>query len=228
MRVCFAVALLFFLCDMNAQEYPASGIKKLVLKNTQEVQVVQNPVRDEPHTYYYLPTGLRLSSGKEGNPEFNFTSYESEGIPGAILHFLVVWGLEPKQERELEKLLRETVDSLAILRGAAMVSIPEEERMIKISGEAKFRGILENCVGGMPATAVLPGTKMAMAYRLKGEDAYRMQSALQRGEGLEDVFMELTFEHTVKTMSGRLIGSTQKLRHLLRVSLYEIFKPVME
>ena len=45
--------------------------------------------------YYYLPTGLRLSSRPDGVPEFLFMKYTTEkdaaagGVQGALMHFLM-------------------------------------------------------------------------------------------------------------------------------------------
>ena len=225
-RVLFAVAIICAFNEMTAQAYATSSTHRLTLRNKQEVQVVQNPMSDDPHAYYYLPTGLRLSYGKGGSPEFNFTSYETDGVAGAIMHFLLVWGLEPKQELELQQLLRESVDSLAILRGAAMVSTPIGEKSMQIRGDENIRVIFENCVGGMPATAISPGTKMAMAYRLKGDEVHVVQRALQSGEGLEKVYIEMTFEYTTRYTSGLLNRTSQLQRYLLSTSMHEIFEAV--
>ena len=64
--------------------------------------------------YFYLPVGLRLSKKLDGvTPEFLFMKYTTEqkadqgGVQGAIMHFLMEWGLTPEQEKEAQKLLEE-------------------------------------------------------------------------------------------------------------------------
>ena len=62
--------------------------------------------------YYYLPTGLRLASRPDGVPEFLFMKYTTEqdasagGVQGALMHFLMQWGLTAEQEAELETKLK--------------------------------------------------------------------------------------------------------------------------
>src|SRR5690625_5587323 len=54
--------------------------------------------------YYYLPPELMVSTSKVGRPEFLFMKFMSDeaeetgGVSGAILHFLVEWGLTLEQE----------------------------------------------------------------------------------------------------------------------------------
>ncbi|UCC84269.1 MAG: hypothetical protein JSW46_04895, partial [Gemmatimonadota bacterium] len=61
--------------------------------------------------YYFLPTNLRLASRSDGTPQFLFLKYVSEeeeaqgGLEGAVLHFLMEWGLTADQERELQNQL---------------------------------------------------------------------------------------------------------------------------
>ncbi|HET6225496.1 MAG TPA: hypothetical protein VFF27_04390, partial [Bacteroidia bacterium] len=54
--------------------------------------------------YFYLPVHLRLSKKLDGvTPEFLFMKYTTEqkadqgGVQGAIMHFLMEWGLTPEQ-----------------------------------------------------------------------------------------------------------------------------------
>ncbi|MBK9492496.1 MAG: hypothetical protein IPO07_29655 [Haliscomenobacter sp.] len=57
----------------------------------------------KPNEYYYLPVNLRLSQRPDGVPEFLFMKYTTEqradagGVQGAIMHFLMEWGLTPAQ-----------------------------------------------------------------------------------------------------------------------------------
>ncbi len=61
--------------------------------------------------YYYLPPELTVSTGETGRPEFLFMKFisdeaeETGGVSGAVLHFLVEWGLTPQQEEEINRRL---------------------------------------------------------------------------------------------------------------------------
>jgi hypothetical protein len=69
--------------------------------------------------YYYLPAGLRLSKKADGTPEFLFMKYTSEdradagGLSGALMHFLMEWGLTPAQEKEAQSKLASKLKGLA-------------------------------------------------------------------------------------------------------------------
>ena len=58
--------------------------------------------------YYYLPANLRLSKRTDSTPEFLFLKYTTEetveagGVQGALMHFLMEWGLTADQEKELQ------------------------------------------------------------------------------------------------------------------------------
>src|SRR6186713_2560141 len=68
--------------------------------------------------YYYLPTNLRLSKKDDGTPEFIFVKYTTEeneaagGVQGALMHFLMEWGLTPDQEKELQQKIKEKIGDL--------------------------------------------------------------------------------------------------------------------
>lgn len=63
--------------------------------------------------YYYLPTGLRLSKGADGRPQFLFLKYNTESgdTQGGVLHFLMEWGLSQQQLAEAREKLREVCEA---------------------------------------------------------------------------------------------------------------------
>src|SRR5439155_10944967 len=78
--------------------------------------------------FYYLPVGLRVAARPDGTPEFLFLKFTTEaaaGPSGALLHFLMEWGLTPAQEQELlGKLKQKYAD--AELAGAVQMDIEGE------------------------------------------------------------------------------------------------------
>lgn len=63
--------------------------------------------------YYYLPTGLRLSKGADGRPQFLLMNYRDESgeVSGGVLHFLMEWGLTQGQMREAQQKLAQACKS---------------------------------------------------------------------------------------------------------------------
>jgi len=57
--------------------------------------------------YYYLPTGLHLSTGPDGRPQFLLMNYRNEqgDVSGGVLHFLMEWGLTQAQLKEAQQQL---------------------------------------------------------------------------------------------------------------------------
>src|SRR3990170_483315 len=84
--------------------------------------------------YYYLPTNLRLSKKDDGTPEFIFVKYTTEenaaagGVQGALMHFLMEWGLTPAQEKELQQKIGEKLGDLK--RVNAMYSEVKDPRVL--------------------------------------------------------------------------------------------------
>jgi hypothetical protein len=70
--------------------------------------------------YYYLPVGLKLSKKEDGKtPEFLFLKYTTEeradagGVQGALMHFLMEWGLTPIQQQEAQQKLTAKIQDMA-------------------------------------------------------------------------------------------------------------------
>lgn len=67
----------------------------------------------KPLEYYYLPVNLRLAKRPDGVPEFLFLKYTTDqkadagGVQGAIMHFLMEWGLTPEQLADAQKKIEE-------------------------------------------------------------------------------------------------------------------------
>ncbi len=92
-----------------AQKSPTlvKGINPVFLAKAGDV------VAAKDNEYYYLPVNLRLSKRPDtGVPQFLFLKYVTEeredqgGISGALLHFLMEWGLTEELRKECETLLQ--------------------------------------------------------------------------------------------------------------------------
>jgi hypothetical protein len=111
--------LLFNFCATRnmAQELDANNRITIALNDGIKVNLIGKamPIGSETvsNDFYYLPTNLRLAKKTDGTPEFLFVKYTTEkdatagGVQGAIIHFLLEWGLSPEQRKEAEQKLKE-------------------------------------------------------------------------------------------------------------------------
>jgi hypothetical protein len=124
--------------------------------------------------YYYLPANPRISTGPDGLPKFSMIRFVSDktkqagGAEGAVLHFLVEYGLTQAQQQETANLLKKQVKG-AILKGAVPLEVGAEGNSFNvisaILGDKEFAPTLITS-GKAP---VMEGQQVAVAARL---DAY--------------------------------------------------------
>jgi hypothetical protein len=124
--------------------------------------------------YYYLPANPRISTGPDGLPKFSMIRFVSDkakqagGAEGAVLHFLVEYGLTQAQQQETVSLLKKQVKG-AILKGAVPLEVGAEGNSFNvvsaILGDKEFAPTLITS-GKAP---VMEGQQVAVAARL---DAY--------------------------------------------------------
>jgi hypothetical protein len=161
------------------------------------------PSRDGKMTYYYLPANLSISENAEGRPEFLFMQFISDeaesagGVSGALLHFLVEWGLTPAQETELKAKLQSEHDG--VLGGAATVFPPNAEGPSFYIVSAT---VGDESLGGKLVTsgqsALVPGGKAATAVRLDKYGAQLLAETFNEDSTITDVTAVMNMEYAVK------------------------------
>ncbi|MBU4054959.1 MAG: hypothetical protein KKA41_11375, partial [Proteobacteria bacterium] len=124
--------------------------------------------------YYYLPTNPHVSKFPDGMPKFSMIRFVSDkakeagGAEGAVLHFLVEYGLDQAQQQETAKLLQKQVKD-AVLKGAVPLEVGAEGNSFNVIsavlGDKNFAPTLITS-GKAP---VMEGQQVAVAARL---DAY--------------------------------------------------------
>jgi hypothetical protein len=164
--------------------------------------------------YYYLPVNMRLSKKDDGTPQFLLLKYTTDekadvgGVQGALMHFLMEWGLTPAQERELEQKLKEKIKELA--RGNALfarVSTPKVMGAVDLTAEKdnSFRvisAVLTDATmtpklissGKAP---VIEGAKVAVASKLDKNGAQLLAATLEKNRSISDVSLEMTFKYSL-------------------------------
>lgn len=171
--------------------------------------------------YFYLPTNLQLSKRKDDDktPEFLFMKYTTEnrtdagGAQGAIMHFLMNWGLSPEQEKEAQQKLRLKIKDLkassifggkfdrinpdmAVIAGPVKLNTAGENSFRIISAILNDKSMAPStvCSGQSPA---LPGQKIAVASKLDKYGAQLLAATFEKSRAITDVSLELRFKYKV-------------------------------
>ena len=147
------------------------------LKDGTTVRCFPAATRDPEKTsnnYYYLPANPHVSKHPDGTPKFSMIRFvtdktkEAGGAEGAVLHFLVEYGLDKGQQNETAKLLKKQVKG-ALLKGAVPLEVGAEGNSFNVIsavlGDKDFTPTLISS-GKAP---VMEGQQAAVAARL---DAY--------------------------------------------------------
>lgn len=207
--------------SLSGQVVDTAGAFRIKLKDSAEVVLLRGFDPDGSRLYYYLPTGLRLSARPDSTPQFSFLTYsETDGgeISGAILHFLLEWGLTREQESETTAWLKAHADSTAVLAGPASLELPADVPGFRISGKGAIADLLRNKLSVQPVAPVIPGTKMAFSYRLDGAEARLFQHALEHPRELAGAQVELAFK-----VRG---GDAGAWYNLIRGATWSLAKPL--
>lgn len=178
--------------------------------------------------YYYLPVGLRLSKKEDGTtPEFLFLKYttESGDAEGALMHFLMAWGLTPEQEQELGTKLTAKLKDLGRtnpryasvtnprMMGAAMLRSDTQESFRIISATLGEKGFAPTVVTTGRAPLV-PGAKIAVASRLEKNGAQLLAATFEKNRSITDVSIDLHFRYDLlmPAVDGRIIVDWEKVK----------------
>ncbi len=164
--------------------------------------------------YYYLPTNLRLGQKKDRSktPEFLFMKYTTEerndagGVGGALLHFLMEWGLTAAQEEEVQQKLKAKINDLSAgnprfrsitnprLMGAADLSTDPENSFEIISAVLRDNQSTPTLVTSGRAPT-LPGGKVAVAAKLEKNAAQLLAASFEKARSITDVSVSLLFQY---------------------------------
>lgn len=124
--------------------------------------------------YYYLPANPHVARHPDGTPKFSMIRFvtdkakEEGGAEGAVLHFLVEYGLDESQQSETAKLLKKVVKN-AKLKGAVPLEVGAEGNSFNvISAVLGDEGFTPTLITSGKAP-VMEGQQAAVAARL---DAY--------------------------------------------------------
>ncbi len=173
--------------------------------------------------YYYLPVNLRLSTNKNGQSEFSFLLYKDEnGNPkGAIMHWLLTWGLTKKQLSESNKLIKQTLGEETELVGAVLPNLINNNKSFIISGNSKGANILKHSIKSVGTNPILPNSKSAASFQLDANNAVTLQQIFKNKEGLKDTEIVMVFNIQFKS---KRTYSVQNMSFTLKQNVNQLLK----
>lgn len=148
--------------------------------------------------YYYLPANPHVARHADGTPKFSMIRFVSDktkaegGAEGAVLHFLVEYGLDQSQVKETEKLLKQKVKG-AMLKGAVPLEVGAEGNSFSvisaILGDDEFAPTLITS-GKAP---VMEGQQVAVAARLDAHGATLLAEGFKQPTSQVSVSFDLKY-----------------------------------
>ncbi len=224
-------ACLFLITGMTAQILDSENRIDVILDDGTQVIMygkAKSLGNDFTSEYMYLPTNLRLSSRPDGTKEFLFLKYTTEdaaGPQGALMHFLMEWGLTPEQEKQAQVKLRQKVEQLKqnsdspykkvtnpVLVGAADVKVEDGNSFRIISSVLTDAGMSKVIASGNASP--LPGSKIAVAAKLDKTAAQLLAATFERNRSITDISIELAYKYDVlfPAVDGKIIIDWQKVQ----------------
>ena len=156
----------------------------IVLSDGTPVTLFKAHSFEEPSSlYYYLPVNLHVAS-RDGNPEISLLLFDEQGDRGAILHFLLTWGLSDRQEKEISDILSMKTEDTVFIAGPLLVeSAPVSFR---ITGDDPLVAIMNEGLTQNSHAPIIPGMKLAASFRFSGEQVDYISEALgEHGKNID-------------------------------------------
>jgi hypothetical protein len=148
--------------------------------------------------YYYLPTNPHVSKHPDGLPKFSLIRFVSDktkeagGVEGAVLHFLVEYGLDSAQQQETAKLLQKQVKD-AVLKGAVPLEVGAEGNSFNvISAVLGDKNMAPTLITSGKAP-VMEGQQVAVAARLDAYGATLLAKGFEQPTSQVSVVFDLKY-----------------------------------
>ncbi len=183
-----------------AQNLDDKSRTELILSDSTCVVLYEaRTIGEKSNIYYYLPVNLHVSF--RGNiPEISLLLYDEDGTRGAIMHFLLVWGLSVPQEEEARSLLQSHVNDSAFIAGSVLVDAAPVS--FQITGDDRIVKIMNAALSQNSQAPLVPGLKLAASFRFTGEDADYINDVAKDPEKAGDGKLRMIFYYKTIVQDG--------------------------
>ena len=186
--------------ELTAQRLLAYSKLQLTLDDGTKVVLYRS---DKTRKWYYLPPSesIRIAKRPTGEDEFLFIKFttddkvEDGGAQGGLLHFLVVWGLEPEQTEDLARKLKEARGPNASVAGPVDLEPQEGKSFALVSATLSDQSLTKSLVISGVAP-VMEGGRAAIAARLDKNGAQLLEATMKQNRGATDFTVEFYYDFT--------------------------------
>ena len=193
----------------------------IILSDSTPVTLFRAHSFEEPsNIYYYLPVNLHVAS-RDGKPELSLLLFEEEGVRGAILHFLLTWGLSAAQEKEITNILSRGPDDSVFIAGPVLVEAAPVS--FQITGDDPLVSMMNKRLAQNSHAPVIPGMKMAASYRFSGEEVDYIGEILKASGKKIDGRISLVFLYRTMVRDG-FISKPADHMWILEMNLENLFQ----
>ncbi len=181
---------------------------------------------NDANQYYYEPVNLRFSITKNEDPEFSFLAYkDGHDTSGAIMHFLISWGLTKNQLNEAQDSLVQAKGINAKIMGAVLPKVVNAEIGFTIEGKSSLAQILKRALVSVGKTPTMPNTKIAASFQFNKEDAEIFQNALnENGDELKDVSISIPYILNFRKKENNMYCRRE---HKLQKNIYKLLNQIL-
>lgn len=190
-----------------------------VLKNG----VLTDSTNAKDGEYYYLPSSLKLSKNENGIPQFLLLKYMADeetpdrDMSGAIMHFLMEWGLTGEQRKECERKLKDLRpnEKEPKIVGPITVAAPPGESFGVTSAIASDESFNNSGLIASGSAPVIEGGKVAVAANFNKYGAQLIGATFDKPSGeasISDLSVTLAYQYQTKipAIKGRVIFDWSK------------------
>jgi hypothetical protein len=155
------------------------------------------------------------------NPEVSLVFFDEDGVSGAILHFLLTWGLSALQEKEVNTLLNLKMNDSVFVAGPLLVEAAPES--FKITGQSRIAEIMNEIFKQNSHAPLIPGSKLAASFRFSGEEAEYVREIIKDPRKTGDGAIAMFFIYKTMVREG-YISKPSEHEWILTMSLNQIFR----
>lgn len=235
MKSIFLTCTFFLLLfKISSQDLDANNRVTVALRNGVKVNLVGKAMpkgsKQASTEFYYLPTNLKLAKKADGvTPEFLFVKYTTEkdaaagGVQGAIIHFLIEWGLNDAERKEAEMALKDLLKKKPDQPGQLMPARPlryqtNEDSKIKILGPVDLlsnEGSFEIYSASLSDAKLIKsgkaptveGAKAIVAAKMDKYSAQLLAATLDKTKSIADLSFEMRFNYSARipALDGKIV-----------------------
>jgi len=202
-----------------AQQLIENSKLSLCLNNGIEVECYESfSFNTKSNEYYYLPTKLHFTETKSGDKSLSLLIYKDKNdkIEGAIMHWLLSWGLSSVEKNELSNLLKAKIGEEAKLMGAVLMVKSESKPDFEILGSNKLSPLLSLNTVNRGKAPNIANASMAIAFSFDKDEASTLENVFHDKKEQRTTNIVMRFTASFKKTNGQFYKKNIELKQNLQ------------